>query len=394
MGIKGKIFFSLLGIILIGGIFWIGNIIGYYSGKNDCQICKPEDIDFSLFWESYYALKENSVYKEKLDDSKNVIYGAISGMVKSLGDPYTVFLSPEDSKVFEEDTKGFFEGIGAEISIRNNQLQVIAPLKGAPAERAGLKAGDKILKIDDKETVDLNLHEAVKLIRGPKGTKVSLTIFREGWEEPKTIEIKREVIEITSLEWEIKEGDIAYIKLNNFSQKASIDFANVAFEILNSPAKRIILDLRNNPGGFLEVAQDISGWFLEKGEVIVIEDFGEKKVNFFSKGPSKLSSYPIVILINKGSASASEILAGALRDNRGVKLIGEKSFGKGSVQTVKKLKNGSSLTITVARWLTPSGNNLIDNGLEPDIKVEMKNKENQEDKDYQLDKAIEIVKNL
>jgi len=388
---RKKILISILVIILIGA----SGGIGFFYGKYQCPYCQPQDVDLSLFWESYHKLQEKFVDKEKFDIQK-MIYGAISGMVKSLEDPYTVFLPPDDTKKFIEDVSGSFEGIGMEIGIRKGQLQVIAPLEGTPAQRAGLRAGDKILKINDTSTADLTIDEAVSLIRGPKGTEAALTIYREEWETTKEIKIIRDVIQVPSLKWELKEEDIAYMKLYQFSEKASFDFRVAAIEILNSPAKKIILDLRDNPGGYLEVAQDIAGWFLERGKVVVIEDFGEgkEKKEYQAQGPGSFSEFTVVILINQGSASASEILAGALRDNRGVKLIGEKSFGKGSVQELERLKDGSSLKITIAKWLTPKGEILTDKGLEPDIKVEMTEEDYQEERDPQLDKAIEIIKEM
>lgn len=369
--------------------------LGFYFGKSQCQICRPEEVDFSLFWEAYNKLQEKFVSPEKLDIQK-MIYGAISGMVKSLEDPYTVFLNPEETKRFIEDVKGTFEGVGMEIGIREEQLQVIAPLEGTPAQKAGLRPGDKIIKINDTSTTDISIEEAVNLIRGPKGTKVILTIYREGWAKTKEVSIIRDVIEIPSLKWEILENDIAYIKLYQFSEKASLDFKKAVIEILDSPSQKIILDLRNNPGGYLEVARDIAGWFLEDGEIVVIEDFGEEKEQkeYLAEGSGIFRGYPMVVLINQGTASGSEILAGALRDNRGILLIGEKSFGKGSVQELEKLKEGSSLKITIARWLTPKGELITDVGLTPDIKVEMTEEDYVEERDPQLEKAIEEIKRM
>jgi len=386
-----KILLSISLIILV--IVSAG--LGFYFGKTQCKICQPEEIDFSLFWEAYHKLQEKFVDKGKFDIQK-IIYGAISGMVKSLEDPYTVFLKPEETKRFIEDVKGTFEGVGMEIDIRKGQLQVISPLEGTPAQRAGLRAGDKIIKIDDKPTMDMTIEEAVNLIRGPKGSEVTLTIFREEWEKTKEIKIVRAVIEVPSLKWEIKNENIAYLKLYQFSEKASFDFRIAAIEILASPCQKIILDLRNNPGGYLEVAQEISGWFLKRGEIVVIEDFGARKERniYKAQGNASLVGFPVVILINQGSASGSEILAGALRDNRDILLIGEKSFGKGSVQELERLSEGSSLKITVAKWLTPKGELITDKGLEPDIKLEMTEEDYEEGKDPQLDKAIEIIKNL
>jgi len=384
-----RIFFSFLGVILIFGIF----SAGFYFGKSQCEICPPQDIDFSLFWEAYHKLKENFVDKEKIVPQK-IIYGAISGMVKSLEDPYTIFLDPEESKIFKEDVKGYFEGVGMEIGIKKGQLTVIAPLEGTPAQRVGIRAGDIILEVDGKSTIDMSLDEAVRLIRGPKGTKVKLKIMREGWEEPKEIEIIRDIIEIPSLKWEEKDG-IIYLKIYQFSEKARLDFILAANQILSVPTKKMVIDLRDNPGGYLEVAVDIAGWFLEKGKLVAIEEYGTgERQEYKSEGPAKFSDYKIVILINKGSASGAEILAAALRDNLKVLLIGEKSFGKGSVQKLENLKGGSSLKITIAKWLTPSGKQISQVGLEPDIKVEMTEKDIEEGKDPQLEKAIEILKNL
>jgi carboxyl-terminal processing protease len=390
MSLKRRIIFSFLISVLIGAGFFAGVFVGEFQ----CKVCPPEEIDFSLFWEAWYKLQEKFVNEEKLN-TQEMIYGAISGMVKSLDDPYTVFLKPEESKRFIEDVKGTFEGVGMEIGIKKGQLQVISPLEGTPAQRAGLRAGDKILKINGTSTIDMTIEEAVTFIRGPKGTEVTLTIFREEWEKPKEFKIVREIIKVPSLKWELKNNDIAYIKLYHFTEKAGWDFNKAAIEILNSPAKKIILDLRNNPGGYLEVAQDIAGWFLERGQVVVIEDFGEgKQKEYKARGNGLLFSHPLVILINQGSASGAEILAGALRDNRGILLIGEKSFGKGSVQELEKLTEGSSLKITIARWLTPKDELITDKGLEPDIKVEMTDEDFEQERDPQLEKAIEMIKNL
>lgn len=391
---KRKIILVFLSLILIGAVFSGGYFFGKFQAT--CPVCKPEEVDFSLFWETWQVLKEKFVDKEKFDVQK-MIYGAISGMVKSLEDPYTVFLDPDDTKRFAEDIKGTFEGVGMEIGIRKGQLQVIAPLEGTPAKEAGLRAGDKIMKVNDTLTADLTIDEAVDLIRGPKGTEVTLTIYREEWGTTKEIKIVRGVIEVPSLKWDsLEEGEIAHIKLYQFSEKASFDFRVAAIEILNSQAKKIILDLRNNPGGYLEVAQDIAGWFLERGQIVTIEDFGEgkEKKEYRARGPVLLLSYPVVILANEGSASGAEILAGALRDNRDILIIGEKSFGKGSVQELEELRGGSSLKVTVAKWLTPKGELITDKGLEPDIKVEMTEEDYEQDRDPQLDKAIEIIKTL
>ena len=386
MSLFKKILLVVLVFVIFGGGFWVG--------KNTvvCKFCAPEDLDFSLFWEAWHKIQQEYVSPGDID-IQELVYGAISGMVGSIEDPYTVFFNPEDTKRFLDDIGGEFEGIGAEIGIRERRLQIIAPLEGTPAQSVGLRPGDIVIKIDGVLTMDITIEEAVTLIRGPKGTEVTLTIMRDKWDSSEDFVIKRAVIEIPSLKWELKEENIAYIKLYHFSERIDQDFKKIATEILKSPCEKIILDLRSNPGGYLERSQDIAGWFLEKGQIVVIEDFGAKREQqvYKAKGNSKFLDYPLVILINQGSASASEILASALRDNRGIKMIGETSFGKGSVQKLESLRDGSSLKITVANWLTPNGDLITDKGLEPDIKVEMTEQDYEQDRDPQLNKAIEVI---
>lgn len=388
-----RIFFFIILIFAFVGVF----IGGSYYGKNlvVCDVCQPSDINFSLFWTAYHQLQEKFVDPAKLTP-QNILYGAISGMAQSLGDPYTTFFNPEDAKKFEQELSGFFDGIGIEIGIKKGELTVVAPLEGTPAQKAGLRAGDKIVKIDDKDTANMTSDEAVTLIRGQKGTQVTLTIYRSSWTKPKEFKITRDTIKIPSLKLEFIDENIAHLKLYQFSQNLITDFNQAALEILNKKAQKIILDLRNNPGGYLEVAQNIAGWFLENGKTVVIEDFGNGKepTTYKATGNGKFSQYPIVILINQGSASASEILAGAIKDNRNIKLIGEKSFGKGSVQEGVNLKDGSFLKITIAKWLTPNGVSISDKGLDPDVKVEITDEDFENEKDPQLDKAIEILKTI
>lgn len=388
-----KIIFPIVLIILFAGFF--GG--GFLFGKNQvvCKTCKPEALDFSLFYDVYNKLQTNFVNPEKIDNSK-IVYGAIRGMTSSLGDPYTTFFDPEQSKRFNDDLSGSFSGIGAEVGLKKDQLTIIAPLPDTPAEKAGIKAGDYILKIDSTDTTDMTTDQAVKLIRGQKGTNVTLNIFRDGWQKPKDIIITRDTIKVPSIKWELKDNNIAYIHIFQFDQSLEQDFKKAASEIINSPAKKIVLDLRNNPGGYLELAQYIAGWFENKGQVVTIENFGKgKDQNIYkTEGNANFANYPMAILINKGSASASEILAGSLRDNRNIQLIGEKSFGKGSVQQVLNLQDGSSVKITIAKWLTPKGVSISEVGLTPDIKVEITDSDVTAKKDPQLDKALEIIKTL
>lgn len=353
------------------------------------------DVDFSMFWDVWAAVQENYLNRKDLDYQK-MVYGAIKGMVDSLEDPYTNFFEPEIKKEFDEEVSGKFEGIGIEIGMRDEMLTVVAPMSGTPAQKAGLKAGDKIIKIDDEFTDGLGLDEAVSLIRGPKGSKVTLTILRktESKNEQKEIEIVRDTINIPSVTWEKIGDDIAQIRVFNFYDPTSFEFRKTIFEMMLSGRKKIILDLRDNPGGYFDLAIELAGWFLEPGSVVVKQDDGTGPVvceSCKSSGLGLLRNYKMVILTNGGSASASEILAGALRDNRGIKLIGQQTFGKGVVQEVFPLGNDSSIKITTMKWLTPNGSNINDVGLTPDFQVE---DSDDLDKDPQLDKAVEILSSL
>ncbi len=350
--------------------------------------------NFSLFWNTVDIVK-NRYYKADEIKDQDLLYGAIKGMVGSLGDPYTDFFPPKDAKKFEEDINGVFGGIGAEIGIRKNQLVIVSPLKGNPAEAAGLKAGDQILKVDDTFTNSLTLDDAVKIIRGEPGVPVRLLIMRENWDKPKEFKIVRQVIRVPTLDWDMKEtkaGRVAYIQLYSFNTNAPSLFYDASFKALLNGAKGLILDLRDNPGGFLEVANNLAGWFLEKGQVIVKERFPNDKIdNFFAYGSAAWNKLPVVVLVNGGSASASEILAGALRDQLGVKLVGEKTFGKGTVQEVESLPDGSTLKVSIAEWLTPSGKEINDVGLEPDVKVKLTEEDFKAGKDPQFDAALKLI---
>ncbi len=382
-------------IITIIGLIFMSFVAGYFI--KEVKIARaffgPQDTDFSLIMEAYQILKNNFVDPDEIDNRK-MIHGAIAGMVEALRDPYTVFFNPEDTKRFLDDADGKFEGVGMEVGKRDNQFQVIAPLKGTPADLAGLMPGDLILRIDGVETANLSVEESVNLIRGPKGTEVVLSVFRAGWDDPREFLIIRDVIELPSLEWEMINGNIAHIKFYHFYKNADSDFKKIALEIMNSSARGIILDMRSNSGGYLEVSREIGGWFLEKGEVFVIEDSIKGSTEEKTRGTGRLSQYPIVVLMDKGSASAAEILAGALRDNREVQIIGETSFGKGSIQRLENLSDGSTIKVTVARWLTPNGYTISGKGLDPDVKVEMILEEYESGMDSQLEKAIEVIKRM
>ncbi len=345
-------------------------------------------VDFKIFWDVWDLLQQKFIHQPL--DYKKMVYGAISGMVKSLDDPYTAFLDPEQSKEFLDEIEGNLEGIGAELGIKNDALTVISPLSDSPAEKAGLKPNDIILKINDEDATNMTLLEAVSKIRGKENTQVKLTIFHEGDKETKEITIARQKIIVKSIEWALKNNNIAYIKLGYFGKDTASEFQNAVTQILPRNPKGIILDLRNNSGGYLDSSIDIINFFVPKGKIAAIESFSDgKKEEFKTKSDAPFENIPVIVLMNNGSASASEIVAGALRDLRQSKLIGEKSFGKGTVQQLEDLKDGSTVKISIAEWLTPNGTSINGKGLEPDINIELTEKNYNENKDPQLDKAIE-----
>jgi len=362
------------------------------------------DLDFSFFWKVWDSLTAKYFDKEKIDQ-RAMMYGAISGMVSALGDPYTVFLPPGDNKVMNEDLSGSFEGIGIQIGFKGSQLAVIAPLPDSPAQKAGLKAGDFIVGIKDevnnvdRGTAGISLPEAVKLIRGKAGTKVALILTREGLTEPFTVEIERAKLEVPSvlLSFVGKDKTIAHLQLLKFGGDTSAQWEEKVSEILNNKdTKGVILDLRNNPGGYLEGAVETAGEFLPVGTLAVIEQGADGvKKEYKTQRTGRLVKIPLVVLVNGGSASAAEILAGALKDNQRAKIVGEKTFGKGSIQEPMDFENGSGLHITIAKWLTPAGVWVNDKGpasqggLDPDVKIVLDDKKKD---DTQLQAALSIFK--
>jgi len=351
--------------------------------------------DFSPFWKVWNLINEKYPGASETTDQDRV-YGAIAGLVGSLDDPYSVFFSPDEAKTFEEDIAGNFSGVGMEVDVKNKVLTVVAPLKNTPAYRAGIKSGDRILKIDETETFDLPVERAVKLIRGEKGTTVVLTILREGEKEPREIKIVRDTIDVPTLETEFRADGVFVIKLYSFSANSPGLFKNAIREFSEAKTDKMLLDLRGNPGGYLEAATNMSSWFLPSGKVVVTEDYGnnDDPTIFRSRGYDVFSDkLKLVILIDGGSASASEIVAGALRDHKKAILVGEQSYGKGSVQEVIKVTPDTLLKVTVAKWLTPNGDSISEKGLTPDYVVEFTKKDLDAKKDPQMDKAVELLKN-
>ncbi len=400
---KQKILSVLMSVLIIGASFLIGVEVGYGSrpaaerilgiSNKEPAIVLGEEADFSTFWEAWDILNRKYLFPNKTTNQDKV-WGAIQGLAQSFGDPYTVFLPPEEAKMFEEDVNGNFEGVGMEIGIRDHVLTVIAPLKGSPAQRAGVKSGDKIFKIDDHITTDLTVEKAVQKIRGPKGTEVTLTVVREGESGPIEIVITRVAIDIPTLDTEVKDG-VFIIRLYTFTSKSPALFRDALREFSEGGANNLILDLRGNPGGYLDAAVDMASWFLPSGKVIMKEDMGEHGEAGIerSRGYSIFNDNPrIAVLVDGGSASAAEILAGALQEHGIAKLVGEKTFGKGSVQELVPVTENTFLKITIARWLTPNGKSLDEGGLTPDFEVKRTIKDLEKGRDAQLEKAMEILK--
>ncbi len=349
-----------------------------------------QDVDFNLFWNVWDLLKQEYVDKSKLTD-KQMFYGALKGLVASTGDPYTVFMEPIVAEEFAKDLAGTFEGIGAEIGMRNEIITIVAPLTDMPAEKAGLKAGDKIYAIDGQSTAGMNVDEAVSKIRGPKDTEVTLTIYRDGQDGTKDYKIKRGVIVVKSVRTETKADKIFVIKVTNFNNDTMDLFNQAVSQAVAASPRGIILDLRNNPGGYLDTAVEMASEWIEEG-VVVTEKFSEEKKNeYLARGRARLKDFPTVVLVNQGSASASEIVAGALKDYDKATIIGKKTFGKGSVQTLEDLIDGSSVKITVAKWLTPEGVNINDEGITPNVEVDLTADDYGKNIDPQMDKALEIL---
>ncbi|HOU45726.1 MAG TPA: S41 family peptidase [Candidatus Pacearchaeota archaeon] len=393
-----NIFKKSLLVLFIAGI---GFTFGMQYQKYISPIPKPDidGVDFSVLWETWNQLESN--YLRELDYQK-MVRGAAEGMVNSLGDPYTSFFDPKSAQDLEKDITGEFEGVGMEVEKKGENIVVVSPLDGTPAQKSGIKPQDIIAQINGTSTVGMSVDDAVAKIRGPKGTKVQISVLRknaDGNYEKKDLEIIRDKIELPTVKLEIKKQgteDIAYLKIYQFTSHTLEKVIDSTAQIKKNGTKKIIIDLRNNPGGLLDQTILISGLFLDKEKIIMVEGKGKlndeqvyknTQTGFFAD-----KEYKIVVLINEGSASASEIMAAALRENDRATLVGKTSFGKGSVQTPIKLRDGSTLKVTIAEWLTPNKNQINGKGIKPDIEAEITDKDIEQNKDPQLEKALEILK--
>jgi len=416
---REKSIYAISALVLIVATFFAGISVGMSSEgesysitpiveKNGLVIKDPHEIDMTAFWKVWTTLDTQFVGTSTTDIQK--MYGAMGGLADAYGDPYTMFFPPEEAKTFREEITGNFGGIGAEISEKDGYVIVVTPLKGTPAEKSGLMPGDKIVKINATSTVGMSSDKAISYIRGEAGTKVTLTISRDGVKDPLVISIIRGIIDVPVIETKIvskdgvissstkeimdKENSVFVISLYSFTSNSAQLFRNALREFIDSGTHRLIIDLRGNPGGYLDASIDMASWFLPSGKIVLKEKEGKEGVehDYRSKGYNIFNdNLKLAILVDKGSASASEILAGALSDNGIATLVGTQTFGKGSVQQIIDITEDTSLKVTIAKWFTPKGKSISEVGIKPDVIVEYKKDEIKNNKDPQLMKAVEIV---
>ena len=350
-----------------------------------------EEVDLAIMWEVWNLLLKRYISPEELKTTP-MVYGAITGLVEAIGDPHTLFMTPQQNKEFRDALQGELQGIGAELMVQGGKITVVAPLKGSPAERAGLLPNDIIVAVDGESVEGLSLYETVHRIRGRKGTAVDLGILRENASSLLTISIVRDDIKVPSIEYELKEtsaGNIGHLTINQFGDNTVSDITQTLEDAKKSSIDGLILDVRFNGGGYLDGAVALSSLFLKKGKVVSVQGRGTASSDHYVSGRPLLPDAPLVILINQATASAAEIVAGALQDHERAIIVGIKSFGKGTVQEVIDVSGGGALRVTTAHWLTPNGRNLGKEGVTPDIEVDITQEDINADKDPQLEKALE-----
>ena len=403
-----KMVVGLIIVIVIGGVFWGGYVLGNKSANggilrvtelSNKEVGMASSTDFALFWQVWNTLNDKYVATHgtsTIVTSQDRVYGAIKGMVAALGDPYTVFFPPSDAALFKSEISGNFQGIGLEIGVKQGNIVAVSPLKGSPAEKAGILPKDIIVKINGVSTDGISTDEAVKLIRGAKGTSVTLTLFRDSKKEPFDVKVVRDTINVPTLDTKARNDGIFVISLYSFSENSPDLFRTALKQFVQSGDSKLVLDLRGNPGGYLEAAVDMASWFLPADKVIVSEDYGGGKSPdvYKSKGYNIFNNnLKMVILVDQGTASAAEILSGALSEHGIAKLVGQKTFGKGSVQELLPLTNDASLKVTVARWLTPKGRSISQEGITPDVVASTTPDDVVAGKDPQMEAALKLLTN-
>ena len=392
-------------ILLVAVIVLLAFVLGITLGYENRTATAPIQVDLSTFWKTWQLIDEKFIDTNATttatttaaNQTQERVWGAISGLVDSLGDPYTTFFPPLENKMFEEEISGNFGGVGMEVGSRDGVLTVIAPLKGTPADLAGIKAGDKIIEIDGKAVAKMSVNEAISLIRGEIGTRVAIKVFRGEKNEPHEFVLTRAQIKVPTIETKLLPNQIFLIKYYNFGATSPELFRGALREFVDAKTDKLIIDLRGNPGGYLEAAVDTASWFLPLGKVVAIEERGAGKDREFyrSRGYDIFTDkLKMVILVDGGSASASEILAGALHEYGKATLVGEKTFGKGSVQELISVTPDTSLKVTVSRWLTPNGISISHNGLGPDVVVKEAEENSNASEDKQLAKAILVIQSM
>ncbi len=383
-------------VLILVGVYFVGYGVGHKNlftvsgGKVkivDIDKNKPNEVNFSIFWDAWNIVRSNFINKNL--DFQKMTYGAISGMLDSLNDPYTVFMNPEETKMLSEDLGGEFGGIGIEIANKGGLLVVISPLDGSPAQKAGMKSKDIIVKIDGVDVGDYTFTEAINKIRGEKGTNVTLTVLHDGDEQTQDVVVTRDTILVESVKWEEKENGVMYVRISQFGEDTFDKLNQVAEEMQSKNINKMIVDVRDDPGGYLTTAVDVTSLFIPEGVVVWEEDRNSQKEALNTTHIPRLRDVDLVVLANGGSASSSEIFTGAIQDTKSGVVIGEKTFGKGCVQNLEELPDGSQIKITVANWLTPNQRQIQDEGITPDIEVEMDTNKIGTDEDVQFQKAME-----
>jgi carboxyl-terminal processing protease len=406
MNLRFRRFQRFLITFLVAIGFFYG---GYYMGKRGFifevrknppkievinQYPADGEIDFELFWEVWDLVGDT--YLDRPVDTEEMMYGAIFGMVQSLGDPYTSFLKPTINESVGDALGGRYQGIGAELGMKDNQLIIVAPFDGSPAKESGVLSGDKILKIEDEGTIGITVTEAVSKIRGPAGTRIRLTL-QQNDDDPREVTITRGVIKVSSVTWEDKGDGTAYIRVSRFGTETNTEWSEVVAKVNINMRELdvIVLDLRGNPGGYLESSVFLAEEFFTNKPVLYEETATGEQIPFEAKRLGTFHNVPgVIVLVDEGSASASEILAAALRENIDATIIGANTFGKGTIQEAKDFDDGSGVHITIAKWLTSDKKWVHETGIEPDIIIELTDEDREEGRDPQLDKALELAKEI